>query len=261
MTIFQSVILGLVQGLGEFLPISSSAHLILVPWFFGWPESGIAFDLALHMGTLIAVTIYFWRDLLGVAVAGLTKGTRTPMGRIGWGIVVGTIPGVVFGFLLNDRADAVRNPISIAVLLALMGLALYLVDRRGAKNRSMEDVTILDILLIGVGQAFAIIPGVSRSGATITAALLRGLEREAAAKISFLLGWPIILGAGIFKLKDVDLSTLGTPFWVGIAVSAISGYLVIAFLMDYLRKGTFLVFAWYRAGLAALTLFVAMLRG
>lgn len=261
LTTFQAMILGLLQGLGEFLPISSSAHLILVPWYFGWPDSGIAFDLALHMGTLAAVTVYFWRDLLTVATEALTRGTRTPMGRIGWGIALGTIPGVVFGLLLDDRADAVRSPVSIAILLALMGVALFLVDRRSPKNRSLEDVTILDIFLIGVGQACAIIPGVSRSGATITTALLRGLDREAAAKISFLLGWPIILGAGVFKLKDVDFTAVGSSFLVGVLVSAVSGYLVIAFLMDYLRRGTFLVFALYRAGLAAFILFVAMLRG
>lgn len=261
MTTLQAVILGLVQGIGEFLPISSSAHLVLVPWFFGWEYSGVAFDLALHMGTLAAVTVYFWRDLLTLAVEGLTKGTRTTMGRLAWGIVVGTIPGVVFGFLLEDRADAVRNPVSIAILLALMGVVLFLVDRRSPKNRTLEDVTIWDVFLIGVGQACALIPGVSRSGATITTALLRGLDREAAAKISFLLGWPIILGAGVFQLKDVDFTAVGGSFWIGVLTSAVSGYLVIAFLMEYLRKGTFLIFAWYRAGIAAFTLFLAMFRG
>lgn len=254
------MILGLVQGLGEFLPISSSAHLILVPWFFGWPESGLAFDVALHMGTLIAITIYFWRDLLTLAVEGLTRGTRTPMGRIAWGIIPGSVPAAVFGLLLKDRMDAVRSPVSIAFLLAVMGVALYVVDRNGAKKRSMEQLTVMDIVWIGVGQALALIPGVSRSGATITTGLFLGLEREAAAKISFLLGWPVILGAGILALKDLDPAGLTPSFWTGVAVSAISGYAVIAFLMEYIRRGTFLVFAGYRVALAALTLLVVALR-
>lgn len=260
MTTLQAVILGLVQGLGEFLPISSSAHLILVPWFFGWPESGLTFDIALHMGTLLAVTIYFWRDLVTLAVEGLTRGTKTPMGRIAWGIIPGSVPAAVFGLFLEDRIGSVRNPVSIAILLAVMGVVLYLVDRNGTKKRSMEELTVMDIVWIGVGQALALIPGVSRSGATITTGLLLGLNREAAARISFLLGWPVILGAGILSLKDLDPSGLTPAFWIGIAVSAISGYAVIAFLMDYIRRGTFLVFAGYRAALAAITLLVFAMR-
>lgn len=260
MEILQAVVLGLVQGLGEFLPISSSAHLILVPWFLGWPERSLSHDVALHMGTLLAVTVYFWRDLVSLAVEGLTKGTSTTMGRIGWGVVLGTLPGAIFGYLLKDRAEAVRNPVSIAILLALMGVVLYLADRRGRKHRSLDQVTIYDVFLIGLGQAFAVIPGVSRAGATITAGLLRGLEREAAARVSFLLSWPIIFGAGLLSLPDLTPADLTPAFWIGIAVSGISGYAVIAFLMDYLKRGTFLVFAGYRIAVAAVTIFLAMLR-
>lgn len=261
LTILQAIILGLVQGLGEFLPISSSAHLILIPWFFDWPASGLDFDLALHMGTLVAVTIYFWRDLLGLATEGLTKGTRTPMGRLAWGIVLGTLPGVAAGLLLEEQIDQLfrSNYLMIGVLLAVMGVILYLVDRGGRKNRSLEDFTVMDGFWMGIGQAFALIPGFSRSGTSITAGLLVGLKREAAAKASFLLGWPIILGGGLLHLKDLDPSLLTPAFWTGIVVSAVSGYLVIAFLMDYLRRGTYFVFAAYRVALAAITIFVALL--
>lgn len=263
MTILQAIVLGIVQGLGEFLPISSSAHLILVPWALGWPESGLAFDLALHLGTLVAVTIYFWRDLLGLAVEGLTKGTRTPTGKLAWGIVLGTVPGAIFGMLMEDAVDAVfrKSILSIAVLLAVVGLILYLVDRFGPKRRSLEEIRVVDVIWIGVAQALAVIPGVSRSGATITAALAMGLKREAAAKVSFLLGWPIILGGALLVLKDLEPSMFTPAFFAGVAAAAVSGYAVIALLMDYLRRGTFLIFAWYRGIVAALAIVLLLVRG
>jgi len=260
-TTIQAIVLGIVQGVGEFLPISSSAHLYLVPWILGWDESGLAFDLALHLGTLAAVTLYFWRDLIALLVEGLTKGTRTPRGRLAWGIVVGTIPGGLFGLLLSERMDIVRNPISIAILLALMGVVLYLADRGGKKNRTIEDIKVMDLVWMGIGQAVAIIPGVSRSGSTISTGLLIGLDRESAAKVSFLLGWPITLAAGIFATKGMSAGELTPAFWTGVVVSALVGYAVIAFLLEYLKRGTFLVFAWYRTGLSALTLLIAYYRG
>lgn len=263
MSILQAIVLGIVQGLGEFAPISSSAHLLLVPWLLGWPASGLEFDLALHLGTLVAVTIYFWRDLINLAVEGLTKGTRTPTGRLAWGIVLGTIPGALFGYLMEDLVQQIfrTNVLSVAALLALMGAVLYLVDRIGAKRRSIEEIRVIDIFWIGLAQALAVIPGVSRSGATISAGLLLGLERETAAKVSFLLGWPIILGGSIMVLKDMDASMLTPAFYAGVAAAAISGYLVIAFLLDYLRRGTFMIFAWYRAAVAVLVVAVYFLRG
>ncbi|HEY3366650.1 MAG TPA: undecaprenyl-diphosphate phosphatase [Symbiobacteriaceae bacterium] len=262
MTILQAAVLGLVQGLGEFLPISSSAHLILVPWFLGWREQGLTFDVALHLGTLVAVTAYFWRDLLDLAIEGLTKGTKTPTGKLAWGVVLGTIPGALAGFLLEARIEALvrSNMVLIAVMLGLMGFVLYWVDKHGAHNRSLEDITLMDVVWIGVGQAFALIPGVSRSGATITVGLSRGLKRETAAKVSFLLSWPIIFGAGILAIRHMSAADFTTSFWVGVAVSAVTGYAVIAFLMDYLKKGTFLVFAAYRGFVAILTLALVFLR-
>jgi undecaprenyl-diphosphatase len=261
-TIIQAIVLGILQGLGEFLPISSSAHLLLVPWLLGWEPSGIAFDVALHMGTLVAVTIYFWRDLVSVAVEGLTKGTKTATGRLGWGIVLGTIPAAVVGILFEEVIEErVRgNYLLMAVLLAVMGAVLYYVDKASKKNRTLNDFRVIDGLWLGIGQACALIPGFSRSGTTITAGLLVGLDREASAKASFLLGWPIIAGVGILSLKEMDLASVAPSFWIGMAVSAIAGYAVIAFLMDYLKKGTFLVFAAYRAVLAGITIVAYALR-
>lgn len=261
LTILQAIILGLVQGLGEFLPISSSAHLVLVPWLLGWPASGLAFDIALHLGTLAAVTLYFWKDLLMLAKEGLRNGVSTPTGRLGWGIALGTLPGALFGYLLKDHAETVRNPILIALLLALMGAVLYWVDRQRKGQKHLAQVTISDLLLIGCAQALAVIPGVSRSGATITAGLLAGLNRETSARVSFLLGWPIILGAGLLALLEMNPASLTPAFFVGVATSAISGYAVIAFLMEYLRRGTLLVFAVYRVSLAALVILLAAYRG
>lgn len=263
MTIVQAVVLGILQGLGEFLPISSSAHLLLVPWMLGWPESGIQFDVALHMGTLVAVTIYFWKDLLDVAVQGLTKGTRTPSGRLGWGVVLGTIPAALAGVLFEEQIEKVvrEQYLLMAALLAVMGAVLYYVDKHSPKRRSLKDFRVIDGFWMGLGQAFALIPGFSRSGTTITTGLLLGYDREASAKASFLLGWPIIAGAGILAFKDINWATVTPAFWIGMVVSAVAGYAVIAFLMEYLRKGTFLVFAWYRAFLAALTVLVYFVRG
>jgi len=261
-TILRAVVLGIVQGLTEFLPISSSAHLVLVPWFLGWPESGLTFDIALHVGTLLAVTIYFWRDLLTLALEGLTHGTRTTMGRVGWGIVVGTIPAAISGLLLEEQVETTfRHPLQIAFLLAFMGVMLYLADRLGRKARSLEEVSILDVFWVGVGQALAVIPGFSRSGPTMTVGLMLGLDRGTAARLSFLLGWPAIFGAGVLALKDLTVASLTPAFFTGVAVSALSGYAVIAFLMEYLRRGTYFVFAAYRVLLAAATVLVYFLRG
>jgi undecaprenyl-diphosphatase len=260
--ILHAVVLGLLQGLGEFLPISSSAHLLLVPWMLKWPPSGLEFDVALHMGTLIAVTVYFWRDLVNLVVEGLTKGTRTPTGRMAWGIVIGTIPALVVGLLFENVIEEIfrQSYVTIALLLAFMGVVLYLVDRSGAKRRTLSDFRVIDGLWMGIGQSLALFPGFSRSGTTITAGLLLGYTRESAAKASFLLGWPAIAGAGILALKDMPAGSVNAAFITGVLVSAISGYAVIAFLMDYLKRGTFLVFAVYRLAIAALAIFLFFLR-
>lgn len=249
----RAVTLGVVQGLGEFLPISSSAHLILVPWFLGWPDSGLTFDVALHLGTLLAVVAYFWRDWVRLLAA--APRPRSADGRLFWLLIVGAVPGGLAGLALDNLAEqAFRSPALIAVTLSLMGLGLLAADRWGARDRDLGDIGVLDALLIGAAQALAIVPGVSRSGITIAVARWRGIERAAAARFSFLLGTPIIAGAAVFKLRHL-LDTPGAlngPFLAGIAAATLVGAFCIAFLLRYLQRAGLGVFAVYRLLLAAL---------
>jgi len=259
--ILHAVLLGLVQGLGEFLPISSSAHLVLVPWLFGWRDPGLAFDVALHVGTLFAVVAYFWRDWLVLLHHGLTaRGTREAV--LFWYLVAATVPGALAGWLLEDYAETVfRTPLLVGTMLIVLGVVLYLADHLGRRLRQLGDITLGQALLIGVAQAFAIIPGVSRSGATITAARLLGIEREAATRFSFLLSTPIIFGAGVMQLKDITLADLNLPFVVGVAVSAATGFLAIGFLLRYVTTRNFNIFVWYRLALGLSVLAVVVYRG
>lgn len=250
-----AVTLGIVQGLGEFLPISSSAHLILTPWFFGWPDPGLTFDVALHVGTLVAVVVYFWRDwfkLVGGAIH-----PRSGDGRLFWLLMVGAVPGAVAGLLLNDLAEAaLRNPLLIAGTLTAMGLLLLAADYWGARNRETRDIGWADALVIGSAQALAIIPGVSRSGITIAAARIRGIEREAAARFSFLLGTPIIAGAALFKLRHIFItpSAITGPFVTGIVVAGVVGALTIGMLLRYVQRAGLGIFVLYRVLLALVVL-------
>lgn len=199
MDILQAAILGLVQGLGEFLPISSSAHLVLVPWLFNWEDPGLTFDIALHIGTLVAVVIYFWKDWLQLFRKGMTN-ARSREGRLFWYLVLATIPGAVIGLFLEKKAEtSFRNPVLIAIMLIVLGIVLYLVDRKSAKKIEAENISLKASFLIGLSQALSIIPGVSRSGITMTTGLFLGLTREGAARFSFLLSAPIIFGAAIVK--------------------------------------------------------------
>lgn len=251
--------LGIVQGLGEFLPISSSAHLIVTPWFFGWPDPGLAFDVALHVGTLVAVVVYFWRDLLTLVLA--APRPRTPDGRLAWLLLLGAIPGGIAGVLLDDLAEqALRNPLLIAATLSIMGLVLLLADRRGGTRRGMGDIGPLDALVIGAAQALAIVPGISRSGITISVARARGIERAAAARFSFLLGTPLIAGAALFKLPHLLAmpGTLSGPFLVGVLTAAMVGGLSIAFVLRYLQRAGLEVFVIYRLLLAALVVITVL---
>lgn len=262
MTVFQAVIMGLVQGLGEFLPISSSAHLVLVPWLFNWQDPGLAFDVALHMGTLIAVLAYFWRDWIDLLKGG-ARGLGNPDGRLFWYLVVSCIPGAGIGFLLEDQAETIfRSPLLIAVMLIAMGLILYLVDRGSRKDRDIEHIDLKTSFLIGLSQALAVIPGVSRSGITMTTGLLLGLTRESSARFSFLLSAPIICGAALVKMPEL-LSQPGAfslPFFSGMLVAAVAGLASIHFLLQYLRTESFLPFAWYRFIVGAIVIAVAVAR-
>jgi undecaprenyl-diphosphatase len=268
-TILQAIVMGLIQGLGEFLPISSTAHLILVPWFFGWDESvfkSLAFDVALHMGTLVAVLIFFWRDwvrLIAAAWVALLKGKATVESRLFWCLVVAVIPGGIFGILLESKAEnALRSPLLIAFMLIIMGLVLYWVDIQGSKRLKLEKVTLGASLLIGFSQALAIIPGVSRSGVTMTAGLATGFTREAAARFSFLLSAPIILGAGLVEVPHLLKvpGAISPNFWISVVVSLLAGMASIGFLLRYLQKKSFAPFVWYRLLLGVLVIVVFLVR-
>lgn len=254
------IILGIVQGIGEFLPISSSAHLILVPYLFGWNQSSMAFDIALHFGTLMAVLLIFfkdwWRLFIG-AVNKVTKGEKSFENRMFWYLVVATIPGALLGFLLDDIIENVfRQKIwLIATSLAIMGILIYLGDRWASKHYKKEtdfnDISLKQAFLIGLSQALAIIPGFSRSGTTILTARLLGLSKSAATKFTFLLSVPIIAGATILEIGALEL-TLTT--FVGVFVAFIVGIFSIKFLLNYIKKHDFSVFAIYRVAFALIIL-------
>ena len=259
MDIFQSIILGIVQGLGEFLPISSTAHLILAPYFFGWSDPGLSFDVALHVGTLVAVVAFFWRDWLEIFSSALndvfhTKyqilNTKYPA-KLLWLLAIASVPGAIFGFLFDDYAEHVfRNPLLIAFTLSFVGLILYLVDKYAKHNKDIKNISIKDAILIGLSQAVAIIPGVSRSGATMTTGLALGLSREQAARFSFLLSTPIIFGAAIFKIPELFAVGITMPILVGILAAALSGYLAIKYMLRFIQKVGYAPFFWYRLALA-----------
>ena len=262
MDILQAGILGLVQGLGEFLPISSSAHLVIVPWLFNWEDPGLTFDIALHIGTLIAVAIYFWKDWLQLITKGVTD-ARSREGRLFWYLVLATIPGAMIGLLLEKKAEtSFRNPVLIAIMLISLGIVLYWVDRKSAKKIEAENISLKTSFLIGLSQALAIIPGVSRSGITMTTGLFLGLTREGAARFSFLLSAPIIFGAAIVKVPHIiaNPAVITTNFIVGMVVSCVTGIASIGFLLRYVQTKTFLPFAWYRFILGALILTIVFLK-
>ncbi len=247
MTVFQALVLGIIQGLGEFLPISSSAHLALAPWVFGWEDPGLVFDVALHMGTLLAVIAFFWRDWVELFTEAIIKRRSTQKASLFWYLLIATIPGALAGYVLEEQAETVfREPLLIAAMLIIMGLILYLVDRRAIKRKNMNGISFTDSLLIGLSQAFAIIPGVSRSGVTMTAGRALGLTRQTAARFSFLLSAPIIFGAGVMQLKNIAPADINIAFITGVLSSAVVGILSIGFLLRYLSERSFSVFVWYR---------------
>lgn len=254
MSLLQAAVLGLVQGLTEFLPISSSAHLAILPRLAGWRDQGLAYDVALHWGTLLAVTAYFRADLAAMAAAAFRR-ADSPERRLAWGIAWATVPAAAAGLLLEDYVETLfRSPAPIAAALMTFGLLLWGADRWGARRRPLSAMGLRDCLLIGAAQALAIVPGVSRSGVTLTAALALGLTRSDGARFSFLLGVPVILGAGILKARDLSPAQIDAAFWTGIAVSAVSGLAAIRLLLAWVRGRSLAVFAVYRLllGLALL---------
>jgi undecaprenyl-diphosphatase len=266
MTVFQALVLGILQGLAEFLPISSSAHLALAPWVFGWPDHGLAFDVALHVGTLIAVLWYFnqeWRNLAlsAVRLARTRKAASDEDRRLIY-LVIATIPGAIAGLLVEDYAESTfRNPMIIAPALMVMGVILWLVDRIAARDRSLSTMGWKDALLIGIGQMFALLPGVSRSGSTITAGRALKFSREAAAVFSFLMSAPITFAAIVLKVPEaLRESGVTIALVVGVIASAVSGWLAISVLLKLVARRGYGVFAVYRLLLGASILALAFSR-
>ncbi len=253
---FQAVILGAVQGLAEFLPISSSAHLVLIPWLFRWSDPGLAFDVALHLGTLLALLIYYWREWMGMALS-LVRPDSDSRRLLGL-LVVASVPGAIIGLLFEKQAETIfRSPVLIASAMALLGLVLWVVDVMGAQQRRIGNMTLMDALLIGLSQALAIVPGVSRSGATITMARVIGLERQDAANFSFLMATPIIAGAGLVEIRKILRSPINPSITTaGFIAAAVFGLIAIAALVKFVRTRTYQPFAWYRI-VAAIVVFAA----
>ncbi len=287
MNALQSVILGVIQGLTEFIPISSSAHLIVLPWLFGWGErmlNSLTFDVALHLGTLIAVLSYFAQDWVRLFKAGVASIAERRIGgdpdrRMAWFLIIGTIPGAVVGLLAESTIEGLfhrpgaaieaSSMIALALILALLGAFLLLAERLARHVRTTDQLSLKDVLIIGLAQALAIFPGVSRSGATITAGLALGLKREAAARFSFLLSAPIIGGAGAKSLwtivRQIQANGLESfdilSFAAGFLAAAVSGYFCIKYLLRFLARHPVTVFVFYRWALAALIIGVVSVRG
>jgi undecaprenyl-diphosphatase len=276
MPIYQAVVLAVVQGLTEFLPVSSTAHLWLVPWLLKWKDPGLTFDVALHAGTLVAVLAYFWRYWVEMIVLGFGLGSGATMQRAGdashsaredlrqnprllWYMAVATIPGALAGWRFERAAEEqLRSPMIVGAALIVVGLLMGAGDWLGKRERDLGHVGFLDSFLVGVAQALAVIPGISRSGVTMTAGLFRKMKRETAARFSFLLSTPIIAGAAMKKGMEIRHEGLPgnmhLPFLCGIIVSALVGYLVIAVLIRYLERRTFKVFVVYRIALGVIVL-------
>ncbi len=263
----QAIILGVIQGLTELLPISSSAHLTLIPWMLGWTNSEIfnmdfkAFDVALHFGTLLAIVIFFFKDWVKLIKGGynqVVKKEKSFEGKMFWYLVIATIPGGIIGFILDKFVgNKLETPIIIALALIIMGIILYVVDKKAKSNIKYEKMTLKQTFLIGLSQCLAFIPGVSRSGITMTTGRLMGIERESVAKYTFLLSTPIVFAATVLKFKDFVFSI---PFFLGILASFIVGLFVIKFLLEYLKKGSFKIFAIYRVifGIIVIIRYLAM---
>ncbi len=266
MDFYQILILALVQGLTEFLPISSSAHLILIPYFFDWQDQGLAFDVAVHVGTLTAVVLYFRDQLISISqdwCVSLQKRQSHGDSRLAWAVILGTIPVGLAGLLLGDLIEEyLRSTLVIAITTIAFGVLLGWADIRGKQNRSEHSLTWRDIVIIGCAQAIALIPGTSRSGITITAALMLGLTRDAAARFSFLLSIPVIFLAGGLKTLEL-INTAGAIDWysliLGVLISGVSAYLCIHFFLKLLDRIGMMPFVAYRMVLGVILLWMALL--
>jgi undecaprenyl-diphosphatase len=277
LSIIQALVMGLTQGLTEFIPVSSSGHLILVPWLFGWEDkvrdaflTSIEFTVILHMGTLLALLAYFWREWLKLIPAGLAairdrsfKGD--PDRKMAWLLVVATIPAVIVGPLLTGPIeDAVREPSRVALMLCVGAAILWLADRWGSKLREMDSITFVGALGIGIAQVLALVPGISRSGISISAGLFSGLTREAAARFSFLMATPVVAGAGLWEARKLLSHDPTAPnpevklVVIGFIAAAVSGLLAIRFMLEFLKRQPVTLFVVYRV-VAAIVVFLVLL--
>lgn len=263
MSILQALILGIVQGLTELLPVSSSAHLAVFPWIFKWSQIPESFDIALHFGTLLAISLFFIKDWISLIKGGfnqVVKKEKSLEGKMFWYLVLATIPAGILSLILDKLSETVfgGSMIPIAIALIVMGIVLYIVDKTAKSDTNYENMTLTQALLIGISQAIAAaFPGVSRSGITMTVARALGVDRESAAKYSFLLSTPIILAAVIFSLDAFEFSL---AFVVGVLASFVVGIVVIKFLLDYLKKGSFKGFAIYRVIFGIIILVLTFVR-
>jgi len=271
MPLYQVVVLAIVQGLTEFLPISSTAHLYLTSWLLGWQTESLSFDIMLHLGTLLALIVYFLRDWIQIAAQGLgmnaghdsqLKDNRMLL----WLLVLGTAPVGVAGALFNKQAESTwRTPWVMGAMLVIIGVVMWIADSAGRRQRDLASLNLSDAFVIGLSQALAVVPGTSRSGITISTGLFRNLERESAARYSFLLATPAIAGAAAKAMWDMHKAhelhaMLGTDFIIGVAVSAVTGWLVIAWFLHYLRRSSFRPFVYYRIIFGIIVLALAFIR-
>jgi undecaprenyl-diphosphatase len=273
MNFIQAIILGIVQGLTEFLPVSSSAHLVIVPYLLNWtldPEKAFVFNVLIQLGTLVAVIVYFWSDLVAIfrsVIQGIKE--KEPLkevdSRLGWYIVLGTIPAGLAGMILKERVEeAFGSHVITAILLLGTAILLVLAELLSKKAKNLDKMTWQDSLIVGIFQALAIFPGISRSGATISGGMLKGYTREAAARFSFLLSIPIMLAAGLLSVIDLVRADFFLDFLpvliLGFVIAGVIGYLSIRWLLNYFKKNTFFGFAIYCVILSAVTLIVTALR-
>lgn len=271
MPLFQVILLALVQGITEFLPISSTAHLALAPWLLGWNDPGLTFDIALHVGTLIAILLFFFRDWVQVIAQGfgLSYGDDAQLKQnrmLLWYLAIASIPIGVVGFIFKGQAEGEwRSPVVIGVMLIVIGVFMWIADRIGSGKKDIAGVTLPDAVVVGVSQALAVVPGTSRSGVTIATAVLRNIDRPTAARFSFLLSTPAIAGAAASALHHLTKqggipADMRTPFLAGILVSAVSGMAVIAFFLKYLKQHTLRFFIYYRLIFGIIVLALAFFR-
>ena len=272
MTIFQALVLGLIQGLTEFFPVSSSAHMVLFPWLVGWNRPGVDLDLALHAGAFAALLVYFFSDWTRLLTAGLAVILERRVGfdrdrQVAMYLLLAMIPGIVIGFLVQEYADTAQaSPLLVAVALAFLGFLLYWVDGRAGSLRSIEELGQKDAFWIGMAQAASVFPGISSAGSAITMGRFLGFARDAAARFAFLLAIPVLFGAIIFKFDDVihlaqSTSLAWGPLVVSFFAAFFSGIAAIHFLLSHVRNGDFRMFAWYRLVLAVFVILFSVFSG